>query len=433
MNYETIKQLAKETGQRVTDLIALAPQNDPFYTGTPGDWTLAQWFADLWQQFGYTSGVHIRRVHYQIVSQQPPVIMPNGLPYENTEACWDVLNQASKQARYLGLVDPGAFVDRRNPSPHLFTGEAASTPAINIDPGLWGTPTLPSFPELPRCWVDGYTGQQRYHLEIWCEKSTMNDVLLPLCERYGANLVTGLGEMSITATLALAQRFNGKPVRIFYVSDFDPAGQSMPCAVARKIEYFQRNGGYEADVKLFSVVLTADQVQRYQLPRTPLKKTEKRAGKFEDRHGSGAVELDALEALYPGRLASILTAELDRYYDRGLEQRVWSARNKLNTDLYQQRQAILDDYSAEIDELQTEYEQLRGEFEAKFGGYSQRLTALWQAITDDLKQQAPDITDYPIPDAVQGNERSNALYASERGYIDQLTAYRAYQGKGDAD
>jgi hypothetical protein len=54
INYEQIKHLARETGQRVTDLIPLAPQNDPFYTGTPGDWALAQWFAQVWHAFGYT-------------------------------------------------------------------------------------------------------------------------------------------------------------------------------------------------------------------------------------------------------------------------------------------------------------------------------------------------------------------------------------------
>ncbi|HEX9091359.1 MAG TPA: hypothetical protein VF831_07705, partial [Anaerolineales bacterium] len=100
INYEQIKQLARQTGQRVTDLIPLAPQNDPFNTGTPGDWALAEWFTALWQAFRYTNKVHIRRVHYQIVSQNPPVVMPNGLPYENTEGCWNILNLASKAARY---------------------------------------------------------------------------------------------------------------------------------------------------------------------------------------------------------------------------------------------------------------------------------------------------------------------------------------------
>ena len=60
------------------------------------------------------------------------------------------------------------------------------------------------------------------------------------------NLQTGLGELSITATLALVHRLEQalKPARIFYVSDFDPAGQSMPVSVSRKVEYFVRTLGY---------------------------------------------------------------------------------------------------------------------------------------------------------------------------------------------
>ena len=68
-------------------------------------------------QFAYGDKVHIRRVHYQIVSQRTPVMLPNGKPYENTAECWDMLNMASKVARYLQLVDPAAFTDRRNDDP----------------------------------------------------------------------------------------------------------------------------------------------------------------------------------------------------------------------------------------------------------------------------------------------------------------------------
>src|SRR2546430_17577230 len=102
MDYDMIKSLAKEMGCKVTDLIVLAPQNDPFYTGTPTDWALAEWFAQLWQAFGYTSGGHIRRAHYQIVSQDPPAVLRNGTPYENTTECWDILTLDSKAARYFG-------------------------------------------------------------------------------------------------------------------------------------------------------------------------------------------------------------------------------------------------------------------------------------------------------------------------------------------
>jgi hypothetical protein len=67
---------------------------------------------------------------------------------------------------------------------------------------------------------------QRYQVEIWCEKSTMNDVLMPLGRGYGVNIVTGVGEMSTTMCEALVNRAlaSDRPVRILYLSDFDPAG-----------------------------------------------------------------------------------------------------------------------------------------------------------------------------------------------------------------
>src|SRR5712691_8201081 len=279
ISYEYIKQLARQTGQRVTDLIPLAPQNDPFYTGTPNDLALAEWFATLWQAFSYTHKVHIRRVHYQIVSQNPPVAMPNGLPYENTEGCWNILNLASKAARYLQLVDPAAFVDRRNPEAVVYASSRMPEPEVWATSRLWGSQLrLPDFPDLPAFRVSGYESVQAFHLECWCEKSTMNDVLEPLCQHYGMNLQTGLGELSITATLALVHRLQeaSKPARIFYVSDFDSAGQSMPVSVSRKVEYFVRTLGLEVDVRVFPVILSAEQVHSYRLPRTPIKDTERR-------------------------------------------------------------------------------------------------------------------------------------------------------------
>src|SRR5205085_9676379 len=188
--------------------------------------------------------------------------------------------------------------------------------------------SFPDFPDLPDYRVSGYQGEQVYHLEVWCEKSTMNDVLVPLCEEFGANLQVGSGELSITATLALVQRLEraGKPARIFYVSDFDPAGQSMPVAVSRKMEYFLRTLGLEVDVRVFPVVLTLDQVQYYGLPRTPIKETERRRIGFEPRQGEGAVALDALEALYPDELQAVLSGYLNCYYDLSLDERVAHAR-----------------------------------------------------------------------------------------------------------
>ena len=75
INYEILKRMAKKNGVKVTDLIALAPGNDPFYCGQPAQNKEAQWFADLFDRFDFPAGVHLRRVHYKLVSLEEPVLM----------------------------------------------------------------------------------------------------------------------------------------------------------------------------------------------------------------------------------------------------------------------------------------------------------------------------------------------------------------------
>ncbi len=432
MDYSEIKQLSKATGQRVTDLIALAPANDPFYTGTPNDWALGEWFAGLWQAFGYQQGVHLRRIHYQIVSQDPPVCLPNGLPYENTMECWDILNIASKAARYLGLVSPSAFVDRRAPETVVYARHEASDPEVVVA-GYLGSYdfALPNFPDLPGYRVYGYRADQEYHLEVFCEKSTMNDILVPLCERYGANLQIGVGELSITASLALVARLEqaGRPARIFYVSDFDPAGQSMPVAVSRKVEYFVRTLDLDLDVRVFPVVLTLDQIHAYGLPRTPIKETERRRLGFESRHGEGAVELDALEALYPGELSTILSGSIEQYYDSSLDERVDEVKTALQADLGTIEDGVLGAYGAELEALKEEHEARRSAFAAQMEGYRERLQGVWQAMRRDLRESLPDLRDYAVPQADEAAEIGEGLYNSQRDYLEQIAAYKVFQGK----
>ena len=432
MNYEQIKVLAKQTRCSVNELIVLAPQNDPFYTGTTGDKALGEWFARLWEAFGYDRGVHIRRVHYQVVSQDPPVEMPNGKPYENTVECWDVLNMASKAARYLRLVDPAAFDNRRNPGTLMYARHQVAAPDIRLAGQLYQADfQLPDFPELPTYYVEGYRADQEYHFEVWCEKSTMNDVLIPLCQSYGANLQTGLGDISITATLSLVKRLVdiGKPARILYVSDFDPAGQSMPVAVSRKIEYFMRMFGLDLDVRLFPVVLTQEQVRDYQLPRTPIKESERRRSGFEERFGGGAVELDALEALYPGELRVLLSGYLEAYYDVTLQARVWQEEQRLESDLSVIWGQVIAAYQADIDALKQEHAFLEQEIGPRLTAYGERIQSLWQAIKGDLRVSASSVQDYPVPLSVEVQELGSGLYDSMRDYMSQLEVYKQFQGR----
>jgi hypothetical protein len=435
MDYAEIKFLAKEQKVRVTDLIVLAPQNDPFYIGTDSDRLWCDWFYELWQRFNYGAGVHIRRIHYQIVSQKDPVKMPNGKPYENTEECWHRLVQASKTARYMGLVDPLALDDRRNPPPQIlaeFAGEGGDIQLINES--FITELMLPRFPELPDYQILGFVGEQDYLVEIWCEKSTMNDVLVPLCRTHNVNLVTGLGELSITAVARLVQRVADlqKPTRILYVSDFDPAGECMPVSVARKIEFFLQEQD-QHDVQLHHVVLTKQQTINFSLPRTPIKDTERRKNGFETRHGQGATELDALEALHPGELKRILVDYITRFYDPRLVLDVSDAKDALYDELEAIRGPILDEYEPQIEKLRQEYGDLSAQISDLIAGYTTRARQLWQAISDELEEEMPDIDDFPVPEPQEANEIDGALFDSSRGYLEQLEAYRGWRNGGPGE
>jgi hypothetical protein len=348
--------------------------------------------------------------------------MPSGAPFLNTERCWEFLADASLDARHLELV-PNFTVDRRNAPPliHMVKGSsgwAAADGGIRIEMPTYDAPLLKLYePEIA----------QRYLIEIWCEKSTINDVLEPLGERFGVNIVTGLGELSHTRCAELVQRALkcGRPVRILYVSDFDPGGDSMPVAVARKIEHLLHIGGHDLDIQVRPVVLTHDQCVEYRLPRTPIKDTEKRAARFEERYGEGGTELDALEALHEGELARILEREILRYYDPTLKHRTEIAAAQVKRDLARATAAVRRRHAGDISALAVEHKRLAALITA-----SKRKTApITRRIARAFASAAPDLDDYPWPEPRMGKEDPDPLFDSTRGYIKQVNRYKAHQGK----
>jgi hypothetical protein len=410
ITFDEIKAMAQDMAVATKDLLVLAPQNDPFYCGTPTDLAQAAWFQKVWMGGGFTHGAHLRRMHYWCISQPAgkQLKMHNGLPYLNTLDCWKYLNQASKRARYLGLVNIANFSDHKAPPPHI---EAEYAPYEDLDFSV----DLPELTE-PDIEVEGSafsrSNTQAYHIEIWIEKSTMDDILAPICKEYGVNLVVGEGELSITAVYQFIQRVqeSQRPARLFYISDFDPAGQSMPRAVARKIEWMLAKYELDADVKVHHLALTGEQVQEYDLPRVPIKDSEKRGAAFEAQHGEGAVELDALEALHPGELGRIVKDALDPYCDRDAAH----AAEDLEKEL---RQAISERVA---------------EITAKF---KKPIKALERMREELASIELPNLGDYE-PARAEASADDNVLtwlFDSTRSYLDQLQAYREYSGKGKTD
>lgn len=459
--YEAIKALAKECQLRVADLLVLAEKNDPFYAGLPSQRAKAAWFAELWTRFQYTSGVHLRRVHYRIVSNDVPERKHDGTPYENTEGCWDYLGEAGKYARYLSLVSLDAFEDHRNPPPHIYmapNGAQRSPTAWLTELDAWTLPwiesdlmALLSLPLPTVDAIDGYTYEaidQPYQVEVWVEKSTMDDVLLPLCEAWHVNLVTSVGFQSITSAIRLLQRAYkvmklGKPTRIFYISDFDPAGDGMPVAVARQVEYWLQEFAPRCDIKLTPLGLTREQVISYQLPRIPIKDSDARKAGFEERYGEGAVELDALEALYPGTLAELVREAIEPYRDLDLAARfeeVEAEAEHLADEAWREQiapyQEDIDDITEEVQVIVARYQerlaQMDTELQAELVPWRERVERLRRAVEVEMGLFRPALPLRPEAD-IEPIDEETWLFDAHRDYLTQLTIYKARKNGPAAD
>src|SRR5262249_25275726 len=292
-------------------------------------------------------------------------------------------------------------IDRKNPEAVINFKEGVAG-EIGYQGGLGDLiePTL----EIPRLVLLLPTIAQRYIVEIWCEKSTMNDILMPLGERYGINVVTYTGETSLTRCAELARRAeeSGLPLRILYVSDFDAAGASMPVAAARKIEYeIYKQANYGLDIQVRPVALTHDQCVEYRLPPSPVEKDEKRAAVFMERYGvEGITELDALEALHPGELEHILVKEIERYYDTTLDDQVDDKAADIETELNDMTAAVHEHRAEAIAKLETE----RKALVAAIKSFKRKAAPILREIQNGLDAQAPDVDQYEWPEPAEGDE-----------------------------
>ena len=181
----------------------------------------------------------------------------------------------------------------------------------------------------PEAHLDGGGGIQPYRLAIFGEKSSLEPVLGPIAEEYGADLVLPTGEISDTiihqvAALTVADE---RPLVVFYFADCDPSGHQMGISVARKLQAFSELLG-PFEFEMHRVALTPDQVRELGLPSTPLKDTEKRAARWEQAMGTEQTEIDSAIALRPDDLARIAREAMDPFFDETLADRTEDARQE---------------------------------------------------------------------------------------------------------
>jgi len=417
----TLEAARAEHGLTMKALTVLAAQHDPFRIDTPAGHRDGQWLAVHAGRFEDGEQIHLRGLHYKLVSSE--VVKPNGLPYVNTDADWQWLGEhAAKAARWLGYVPFGQIRDARNaapiirlfvegdPEPYLSTGVEVEVPAAeDIE---------------PRIGIAGFVGRQPFRLAIFGEKSSLEPTLGPLAQSRQADLYLPTGEISDTLmhTMAETAARDGRPLIVFTVADCDPAGWQMSISIARKLQAFEALHFPGLSFRVYRVGLVPEQVRQYGLPSTPLKATELRADRWRAAHGVAQTEVDALAALRPALLRQIVRDAIAPFYDVSLARRVQQAHEAWRLEA----QAALEA------QLGPEHiERIRAEAADRLAELADEIAAINAALTIDVGEiELPEVE---IPQARVVGSNGLPLIDSAWPWVDQTRALivsRAYELPG---
>ncbi len=157
-----------------------------------------------------------------------------------------------------------------------------------------------------------------YSIEVWLNKSALNPLLYPICQKHGVILVSVKGRASEEAIKALYQRCDS-PTIILCLSDLS-SGSAFFCRdLATKIAKSMPPGS-NADIRLKCIGLKPDQVMELKIPLVQgiidSKENQERFKRYLKPHSLDPrkmAELDALEVYHPGGIAGFLDEYLSKY------------------------------------------------------------------------------------------------------------------------
>lgn len=147
---------------------------------------------------------------------------------------------------------------------------------------------------------------QEAYCEIWLEKDALSGVLYQETEQWDVRLMVTRGYPSLTFLHSAAESiaFQEKPAFIYYFGDYDPSGLD----ITRAVEEGLREFAPEADITFERVAVSREQIERWQLPSRPTKKSDSRAKRFKGE----STEVDAIP---PARLRELARECIERHLD----------------------------------------------------------------------------------------------------------------------
>lgn len=152
---------------------------------------------------------------------------------------------------------------------------------------------------------------QPENVEVWIEKDALSVLASGVARRYNVTTCPSKGYSSFTYIMEAVERINqyDAPVTVLYFGDFDPSGMD----ITRDLRERLRKYGAHNLEKVERICLSREQIDEYNLPPFPAKKSDARYDQFVINTGSDdAVELDALE---PPVLENFIKEAIEEHID----------------------------------------------------------------------------------------------------------------------
>ncbi|WP_241154824.1 hypothetical protein [Halorubrum sp. CSM-61] len=441
------------------------------YRGTDADHAKAEWFAELWKEAvdgRDEKEIHPRGVHYYVTMNDLDVEPPTDCSwaiYQNTQRCYDYLEEASVLARILGYVPLDGVRDDKHDQTivtryggHQDTVDPAE---VSIPMGV-STPAIPDpdaeamldfdaetddFAEyVADRIVDDLASQIRfdrqkqspYHVELWCEK-TLPGYIHTLAKDLGVNVVVeGEGDLSLTIAHQFVQRVNeaDKPAVVLYLSDHDPKGDDMAANMSSKLSWLDIRGNLAHRVVVEQLAVTPEQIRELGLPRKPIEESrhtgtggrayDTLVSDWEQRKGTGACELNALEQKAED-FKRIVRDGVTPYVDRELPERNREAIQQWKNDAHDAIVAAIDEAGVEdnLDELRVWLDRFNEEYTAAAEAFeSLRKLKNQSEFRSWLREtsQAVEETCFPEVSAPegQGSLPEDPLFDTDRDYVENV-------------
>jgi len=269
---------------------------EPF-VDTETDRTKSRWLAEVYRNFVRDIGrsrTTLRAMFYYAMQRKETDYPICGWfvgeiritrPYHESDG--EKLSKWMSKARKLGFIPADAILDEI-PGEHLFLSESS--------------PRRSNF------------------MEVWLNKSALNPLIGPVCEKHQVTLVSVSGSASEEAIEALYRRCDS-PTVILCLSDLS-SGSAFFCQdLATKIAKL-KPPGCNADIRVKCLGLKPDQVMELKIPlvqeSNDSKENQERFKRYLKAHSLDPrkmAELDALEVYYPGGIAGFLEKSISEDFE----------------------------------------------------------------------------------------------------------------------